>query len=343
MGGMEANAGHLPSSPRARATAADRLPSAGLRFTAMGSDAHVIVVGASAAEQLRTAVRRIGELEARWSRFVGSSEICELNRRAGGPVEVSAETVLLVRRAVEAWRLTGGGFDPTVLGAVIRAGYDRSFVELADGGPADRGRARSRCDLGVGCTDIVLTPTTVTLPAGTGFDPGGIGKGLAADLVVAELSAAGADGALVNLGGDLRVLGCSDADDPTAWTIAVEHPRLTEPLALLGLREGAVCTSTTLRRTWTLDGARRHHLIDPSTGEPSDSDLDLVTVVGGRAWHAEVLAKAVLLRGSTRAFDVLPADVQALTVDRDGAVRATDGLGAYLGGVALPARIGAAV
>jgi FAD:protein FMN transferase len=95
------------------------------RFRAMGSDAHLIVVG-GAEQLLDDACRRIDDLEQRWSRFIETSEICELNRRAGADVEVSAETALLVARAVEAWRLTGGGFDPTVLGAVLRAGYDVS-------------------------------------------------------------------------------------------------------------------------------------------------------------------------------------------------------------------------
>ena len=60
--------------------------------------------------------------------------------------------------------------------------------------------------------------------------------------------AAGADGACVNLGGDLRVTGRDPADD--AWTVAVEHPVAAAPLAHVGLRDGAVATSTTLRRRW---------------------------------------------------------------------------------------------
>ena len=321
------------------------------RFRAMGSDAHVIVVGdpddhdhdhdddhdddhAVPAEPLADrAVARIAELEARWSRFLPDSEISELNRRAGETVAVSADTVLLVTRAIEAWRLTGGGFDPTVLGAVLAAGYDRSFEELVDQPVVPRPST-----LLVGCTDIVVSTGSVHLPAHTGFDPGGIGKGLAADLVVYELLAAGATGVCVNLGGDLRVAGTGPDGGP--WTVAIEHPWRDEPLALVGLADGAVATSTTLRRTWLAGGTARHHLIDPSTGEPSDTDLNLVSVVTGQAWVAEVLAKAVLLRGATRAFDLLdPALANALTVDREGTVQATPGLADHLGGVALPSHI----
>src|SRR5205823_3187293 len=214
-----------------------------LSFRAMGSHAHVIVVGGppGGAEEAR---RRIDDLERRWSRFLPDSELSQLTRRAGEWVRLSAESLLLVERALDAWRLTVGRFDPTVLGAVIRAGYDRSFDEL---GPAG---GDTTSPLAAGAAGIEIDGDRVRLPAGVGFDPGGIGKGLAADLVVSEALAAGAAGACVNLGGDLRVAG-EPPDGPSAWTVAVEHPASPEPVALLGLHDGAVATSTTLRRRWT--------------------------------------------------------------------------------------------
>jgi thiamine biosynthesis lipoprotein len=290
-----------------------------LAFTSMGSKAHVIVVGGH--EALADAARRrLFDLEQRWSRFVPASEVSRLTAQAGERVPVSAETRLLVSRAVEAWRLTGGAFDPTVLGDVVRAGYDRTFSQID-------GRA-GHSDLAVGCTDIEVTGDAVRLPAGTGFDAGGIGKGLAADLVVDEVMAAGAEGVCVNLGGDLRVHGVSP-DGP--WTIAIEHEWFDEPIALVGLAEGAVATSTTLRRRWTVDAHERHHLIDPRTGEPAVTDLTLASVISGEAWVAEVLAKAVLLRGSRHAFDLLGCDDAALAVDGDGRAQTSDGFLAFTG------------
>jgi thiamine biosynthesis lipoprotein len=298
------------------------------RFRAMGSDVHLVIVG-GLDHLLDDAVRRIEQLEGLWSRFIDTSEVCELNRQAGHDVEVSAETSMLVERAIEAWRLTGGGFDPTVLGAVVRAGYDVSFDAMPDDKPS------SSSNLLTGCTDIEIIGRTVRLPHGVGFDPGGIGKGLAADLVIGEALGGGAAGACVNLGGDLRVAGDSPKGGP--WTIAIEHPGIAEPVALVGLNAGAVATSTTLRRRWSIDGSPRHHLIDPATGEPSESDLQLSTVITGEAWIAEVLAKAVLLRGSQRAFDIIDGtDVQALTVDADGVIRITPGFQQFVGAAALP-------
>ena len=302
-----------------------------LRFHAMGSDAHVIVVGgpSGGADRARA---RIDELERRWSRFIEHSEISALNRDAGRFVAVSDDTRLLVERAIEAWRLSGGSFDPTVLGAVIRAGYDRSFDTLGEAPNA------GLSSLLLGCSDIELTDRAVRLPAGTGFDPGGIGKGLGADLVADEAIAAGADGVCINLGGDLRVQGRSPEGE--GWTIDIDHPLVDEPVARVGVAQGAVATSTTLRRQWKVDGAPRHHLIDPATGQPSDSDLTLACVITAHAWAAEVLAKAVLLRGSAHPFDLLGGTgAQALVVDRDGRIDATDGFAAYLGDAQLSARL----
>lgn len=293
----------------------------------MGSDCHVIVVGGPAglADEARA---RIDELEGRWSRFREDSEISELNRRAGTAVEVSAETVELIERALDAWRISGGSFDPTLLGAVIRAGYDRTFDAI---GPS---AAPGVSVLLNGADRIVVEGRSITLPAGVGFDPGGIGKGLAADLVVGGTLDSGAEGVCVNMGGDVRVAGPGPGGEP--WTIAIEHPWLAEPLALVGLTGGAVATSTTLRRTWQVGDSIRHHLIDPQTGLPSDTDVNLAAVIAAETWAAEVLAKAVVLRGSAHPFDNLGATgAEGLAVADDGRVLSTAGFSAFLGPVPL--------
>ena len=104
-----------------------------------------------------------------------------------------------------AWKWTGGRYDPTVLHAIEAAGYDRSFEQIEAHRPAGSGKAMPA----PGCAGVVLDPhlRTVTLPPGVGFDPGGIGKGLAADLVVDLLLEEGAAGACVDLGGDGRAAG----------------------------------------------------------------------------------------------------------------------------------------
>jgi thiamine biosynthesis lipoprotein len=303
----------------------------GATFRAMGTDAQVIVVGGPAGLEQR-ARNRIAELEQRWSRFIDHSEVSALNRGAGAPVKVSPETVELVRRAIDAWRLTGGLFDPTVLGAVIRAGYDRSFEAL---GSTPRAGAS---DLTPGACNIEILDDIVRLPHGSGFDPGGLAKGLAADIVAEELQAAGAEGVCVNLGGDVRV--CGTSPQGGAWTVAVDHPWCADPITRLGITHGAVATSTTLRRRWRVDGEERHHLIDPTTGQPSTSRLNFVTVVTGYAWAAEMLTKAVLLRGAPHHFDLLASiGGEAIAIDDRGHIDATLGMSAFLADPDLPSAI----
>ena len=216
----------------------------------MGSDVHVVVVGGSV-DTLDRAVERIEQLESRWSRFRADSEVTMLNNNAGRAVAVSPDTRLLVDRSIEAWRLTGGSFDPTLLDDLRRAGYDRSFETLGDESNRRAVSPRDRSIDAPGCTDIRIDEVTVTIPIGIGFDAGGIGKGLAADLVAAELIAEGVDGVCINIGGDLRVIGESPSGE--GWTLAIEHPLATAPIALVGLAEGAIATSSVLRRTWTID------------------------------------------------------------------------------------------
>ncbi|MEN3273814.1 MAG: FAD:protein transferase [Actinomycetota bacterium] len=294
-------------------------------FRAMGSDAHVVVVGGRA-DALDRARSHIDALEQRWSRFLPTSEVSALNALAGAAVQVSDDTALLVRTALAAIRLTGGSFDPTVLGAMVRAGYDRSFDELART-PVHT----SRCGLVLGADGIEIDGNVVRLPEGVGFDPGGIGKGLAADLVAHVALDDGVAGIAVNLGGDVRVAGESSSGG--GWTIAIDHPWSREPIVHVGLVDGAVATSTTLLRAWTLGGTPRHHVIDPATGAPSTTDLTLASVVSAAGWTSEVLAKAVLLRGAAHPFDLLggtPCD--ALAVGRDGRVQTTAGFERFTGG-----------
>lgn len=292
------------------------------RFRAMGTDCHVLVA-APAREKalLALATTRVALLEQSWSRFRPDSELCRLNARAGStPVAVSADLLLLAERMTEAWHLTGGLFDPTVLASMVALGYDADLATVT-------ARMIPAAD------DVVVLPApgmqgvaidhalrTVRLPAGVGIDPGAIGKGLAADIVVEELLAAGATGVLVNLGGDISIGGSLDE----RWVIGIEDTAANVPSALVTLPYGSqragIATSTTSKRRWA--AGRRHHIVDPRTGWMAADDITQATVVSDEAWRAEVLATTALLADDAALADAIHrAGAWCRLVRTDGTVR----------------------
>lgn len=286
-----------------------------LSFPAMGCAAHVLVVGGPAGLADR-AVRRLATLESLWSRFRDHSDISRCNAAAGSATAVSPWTVALVRRAVSAWRTTGGRFDPTVLTALEGLGYVHTFARV----PASTESPVAAASSAPGCAGIVVdaVASTVTIPAGVRFDAGGIGKGLAADLVADELLEAGAAGACVNVGGDLKAVG--EAPDADGWTVVLEDPYDAESeISRFTIADCGAATSSRTYRTWERAGVQVHHLIDPSTGAPAWTDLASVTVVARTAWLAEVLAKAAFVAGPVAgAALIAEATATGLFVDDGG-------------------------
>jgi thiamine biosynthesis lipoprotein len=271
------------------------------RFRAMGTDCHVIVDARADVvdDLLDLAALRVELLEQSWSRFRPESELSRLNERCGKePVAVSADLLRLVDGMKQAWLMTDGLFDPTVLAAVQAAGYDADFAEVAARPASAWLDIALRAVPGMAGVVVNREASTVRLPAGVRLDPGAIGKGLAADVVAGELRSAGAAGVLVNLGGDLAISGTTEQ----AWAIDVEDERRDpdDPRRILqtirfpsGTDQVGVATSTVLKRRWAQ--GRRHHVIDPRTGLPSTGRIVQVTVVASSASRAEVLATASLL------------------------------------------------
>jgi thiamine biosynthesis lipoprotein len=289
------------------------LPYALVDFRAMASPCRIVT---DDDELARAGAGLVHELEGRWSRFLPTSEVSAVNAAGGRPCVVSPSTVELFRRAELARRLTAGRFNPFV--------HDR-LVALGGDAADDGGRAESDDPAPVPDVPIDVVPDTclVRLPVGVRFDPGGIGKGLAADLVVEHLVALGARTVQVELGGDVRVHGPQWSGGSWHVDVADPHERSRRLTTLaLGPDGGAVATSSVLGRSWVADGRARHHLIDPSTGLPSTTDVVAVTATSSETWWAEVVAKVAVLAGAVRA----PATMRALggagvVLDRSGALR----------------------
>lgn len=248
--------------------------------------------------------RRCAHEEQRFSRFRAESELSRVNASAGEWTSVSAGFARLTRFALEAaWR-TGGRFDPTVLPAMIAAGYDRDFDEVLAGA---KGALHPVQPCGR-FTELELEADRLRMPEGVALDFGGVAKGWTVDLAAEAALSAGLPWVIVNAGGDLRL----DGDVPsTDVEVGVEdpHDRATE-LLRVSISEGALATSSTLVRSW---GPGLHHLIDPRTGAPADGDVVQATVWAETCAEAEVRSKWALLEGP-----IFLEHTHAVLVMRDG-------------------------
>jgi FAD:protein FMN transferase len=256
------------------------------------------------------------EMEKRFSRFHPGSELSRLNQSAGKEFKASPLLYEIVAAAVSSAQLTGGIFDPTILPYLISAGYDRSF-ELLD---TPRKTSVKYRDLpGHTWRDVRLDPETFTiyLPEGCSIDLGGIAKGWTVDRAACFLEKY--HNFAINAGGDIILKGTQV--DGTPWTVGIEDPLNRKPnLCVLKLTGGAICTSTTIQRQWRLNHMRKHHLIDPRTGLPSDSGVISATVIAGTAALAETLSKAALILGPPDGLELIEKHTPAmgLLVLKDG-------------------------
>jgi FAD:protein FMN transferase len=246
----------------------------------MGSHLRIVMTDGDEAA-LVDAVARLGDLEAKWSRFLSTSDISRLNVGGGRAVKVSCDTIDLIRMMIDAHVKTRGLFDPTMIVPMLRLGFggqdDCEFV------------ADSRGEMtGI---RIDADASTVSLPVGTALDAGGIGKGLAADLVIDEFVDRRCRGMLVSIGGDVVVSG--DAPEGQAWVVSILDPTAEFEVDRLHLERGAVATSSIeLKRL-----GNQHHLLDPSTTSPTRNGIRSATVVAGSGAWAEAFTKPLMIAG----------------------------------------------
>ncbi|MBS1846462.1 MAG: FAD:protein FMN transferase [Actinobacteria bacterium] len=256
------------------------------------------------------------------SRFDAESELSRLNRDPRPVVPSSPLMRRVVAAALTAGLRSGGLVDATLVDEIEAAGYAESRRFDDDGAKRDLPPTRAAganpragwCELGVD-----ESAGTVSRPPGLRIDPGGIAKGLLADLVGESL--ADFDCFAVDCCGDLRIGGT--ASRPRQ--IAVDDPRGGAPLHLLRVADGGVATSGITRRAWTDENGRpAHQIIDPASGEPAYTGVLQVTAVAPTGLLAETLAKSALLSGPESAEAWLPYG--GVIVDADGRARVVEPL-----------------
>lgn len=251
----------------------------------MGTSVAVTVVGEG--PDAVSVVAELERLERRWSRFLPNSELSRLNDVAGSLAVVSPGLFVLVEHLVAAHSATGGRFDPSMEQSMVSIGYHASFESLTtDPRPPSAVSPPAGLDI-----DLLRSASAVRLPVGVRLDPGGLGKGLAADLVSDSVMSGGATGVLVDLGGDVVTRG--RAPDGGPWRVEVPSAGRRPPL-VVDLFDGAVATSDTTVRRWRRGGATFGHILDPSTGSSLTRDLR-ATVIAGAGWWAEAAATAAIV------------------------------------------------
>jgi len=264
------------------------------QFRALGTEVEYAAAGDVIGFEVR--LRAVAEaIEEVFSRFRPTSELSRLNAvRTAIVSPLFGEVLELARQAAT---LTDGIVDPTILSALVAAGYDRDFEQLRTGATPSRATAAAK---GTGKFHYESQSRVLMLTPGTQLDLAGVAKGFAVDRMGDELAARVGNG-WVGIGGDLTFVGGDPDGEPRF--IAVQDPAdLAADIGTIELPAAgrwSVATSGITARKGIANGRAWHHLIDPRTGSPADTDVLGVTVVDRETWRADVFAKAAVILGST--------------------------------------------
>ena len=280
---------------------------------------------------------RVNELESVLSRTREDSDISALNAAAGADTEVSAAAWNLLSAAREAAEATSGAFDPTIAPVVSAWGFGEAAYRVP-------GQAELEALLDtVGYSGITLgrgqgETYLAALRPEQAVDLGGIAKGYASDCMADLLLDADVDHGCVNMGGN--VLAWGTKEDGSPWRVGVKDPENTASLCgVLSLESAYAVTSGGYERFFEEEGKIYHHIIDPATGAPAESDLRSVTIVmdwkpeklngkSGNGTICDALSTALFVMGEEKAVEFWRSgayDFEMILVTADGRLLATSG------------------
>ena len=261
----------------------------------MNTDVGVTAVDGDEEGVATLVAKTFWEAECRFSRFRPDSELAKLNRSR--ETVVSQEFFDALARARAYTEMTNGLFNPGIGSDLIALGYDRSFVPGAlDRERAEPPRRRGRF------LDLALDPSnrSITRPEDLQIDLGGMIKGATVDKAAVCLEGSGA----VDAGGDAALRGRDASGGP--WLVDVEDPSDgSRTIATLALSNRAVATSAANRRRWRVGDSLAHHLVDPRTRAPAETDVLQATVVAPTAELRRRAGEGVVPTG-LRAGSALP-------------------------------------
>jgi len=234
----------------------------------------------------------IARIEGLLSKYNEDSEIARLNKL--GELEVSDETLYILRKAREFWQASDGAFDISVGPLVDLWGFtDKKYLV-----PEEKIIKKT---LGlVGTDKIIFNPGNNVIKfkfRGMKIDLGAIAKGYALDRAVRRLRESGVKSCLINAGGNVYCLGDKFGKP---WNVAVKDPRRPGFTEYLKLQDGAVATSGDYEQYFMHQEKRYAHIFNPKTGYPAQAGVVCVTVVAPDALTADALATAIFVLGKDK-------------------------------------------
>lgn len=276
---------------------------------------------------LKPAFARVKELGDKITINQEGSEIDAVNQQAGiKPVKVSDDIYTLLKRAYDS-QDSQGGFDMAI-GAVTqlwRIGFDDA-----------RKPAQEEIDQALKLVDyhkIELNDKDKTVylkEKGMIIDLGAIAKGYITDEVVKVLKQQGVTTAIVDLGGNVYVLGHSPRGEDQDWTVGIQDPNLARGSVLGTIKERnkTLVTSGIYERYLEVDGKKYHHLFDPDTGYPFDNDIASVTIITDKSIDGDGLSTAVFSMGVKKGLEYVESELndgtEAIFVTKENKVYVTD-------------------
>ena len=302
-----------------------------INFRAMGSEMLAIVdkPNGDPESALEQVPAWFEEWEQCLSRFRPDSELSRLNGLNNQPVAVSETLWDVVDLSRFAEVLSGGLITPTVHDALLDAGYDRDIDELRLWGPRSSPASNARAVDPLSAVLFDEGARTICLPEGVRLDLGGVAKGWSAHQAMLRLAQSGP--ALVDAAGDIALSGPQLHGKP--WIIGVADPMHPgEDLLRLLIAAGGIATSGKDRRRWKQGGRWKHHLINPLSGEPADTDLLTVTVLAETVMEAEIAAKTIFLLGTEDGMEWAEErpELAALLIRDRGEIVLSDRMHAYV-------------
>ena len=265
--------------------------------------------------------------EQLFDKNIPGSDIYNINHSNGQSVRVDHDTALMLTEALSYARSTDGLFDPTIepLSSLWDFHEENIYIPSDD----EIGSLLALVDYRNISVDI--SNDTVTAAKGTSIDPGAAGKGFIADRIGDYLLTCPITGAVINMGGDIRVIGTKP--DRSAFHIGINDPFNEGSISSsLDITDMAVATSGIYERCFTENGRTYHHILDPSTGYPADTDIESVTVICKKAVDADCLCTVSILYGSQKAVDLIEKtkDTEAVIILTDKTLIKTSGVDKYI-------------